>query len=229
MRQRTVQACIACGVALGAAFASFGASADVIRSPTSVISNSAGDYSATFSSSNMINQSGLSAGFTSGVTNFDTYIASNPTSTANDVNGWDSPSNPIYPITIGFDMGAVYSLSRLALWNDASGSTADTQNFKVYTASNAAFTGATLVGSFTNPQGVGGGGQDPATVFNLALTSARYVELQIDSNYGNSVATVGEVAFATNGTSVPEPATLALTLAGVAAVAGIRRRRSAPV
>ena len=119
VRHQTIQTYAACLAALGAVFAPLGASADVIRSPTSVISNSAGDYSATFSSTNMINQSGLSVGFTSGVTNFDTYIASNPTETAYDSNGWDSLPGPTYPITIGFDMGAVYSLSRLALWNDA--------------------------------------------------------------------------------------------------------------
>ena len=59
------------------------ARADLILSPVSVIGNTLGQLPATspsdFSPSNLINQAGLSATFNSGVTDFDTYLAGNPT------------------------------------------------------------------------------------------------------------------------------------------------------
>lgn len=61
----------------------------------------------------MIDQSGLSSSYTSGVTNFDTYLASNPTHNSTLTTGWESG----FAITTGnvdFDLGSSVTVSRMA-------------------------------------------------------------------------------------------------------------------
>ena len=66
---------------------------------------------------NIRNQSGLSTGYTSGVTDFDTYIAGNPTHNGGGTSTiWDSNN---YTTTghIDFDLGGSFSIESFALWN----------------------------------------------------------------------------------------------------------------
>src|SRR5262245_6199090 len=64
----------------------------------------------------VINQSGLSAGYTSGVTDFDTYIARKPTHNSSDGrNIWGSDFSNTG--NFDFDLGGTYAIGAFALWN----------------------------------------------------------------------------------------------------------------
>jgi hypothetical protein len=142
---------------------------------------------------NLTNQSGLSANYTSGVTDFDSYVATTTSSSG--------PSDTFafsgIPGIITFDLGASHTLEALALWPFLS-STASIAGFTLYADTNAdpSFLG-TSIGSFnaifppSDPVG--------AQVFTFASpTATQFVQMEITSNLvGNTnLTTLGEVAFA---------------------------------
>jgi hypothetical protein len=106
--------------AIGIACASFAtaASAGLIRSPVDAAINVGGPGAGAIS--NTLDQAGLSAGFASGVTDFDAYIASNPTHTFV-FPGFEWFSDPGTSAQVTYDLGALYSIDKLALWNEESG------------------------------------------------------------------------------------------------------------
>jgi hypothetical protein len=205
------------------------ASAGFVLSPGSVIANTMGEAPGA-SVNQLLNQSGLSVGYTSGVTDFATYIASGPTHTrAVQADQWFSSIGTFPPGHIDFDLGNEYMVRDLAFWNGAGTTTANVQNFRVFTSNVPDFSVSTLVGSFTNPQ-QRSSNTYPVTVFHLTNTDARYVRLDLDTYYGNpNVVGIGEVAFdATSATAAaPEPASL--TLLGIGSIGllgyGWRRRK----
>ncbi len=154
-----------------------------------------------------IDQSGLNIGFNSGVDDFDTYIAQNPTHTLVALNNeWFTPSN-VSTATVTYDLGSVYQIDKLALWNEeASG----INLFDILTSTDGLTFSALATGlsPVDNPLG----SNYPVEVFNLSTTSAQFVRFDITScpqNVGdfNSCA-IGEVAFSTSTGVVPEPLTI---------------------
>jgi hypothetical protein len=98
------------------------APAQVVLSPVAVITDIP-TYDATVPVTNMINQSGITTPFASGVTVFDTYFA-NPgqkfaTSGNGGTNNWQSEVSFNLPLkgNLDFDLGAVYRLNKLGMWN----------------------------------------------------------------------------------------------------------------
>jgi hypothetical protein len=176
---------------------------------------------------NLINHGGLLTNFTSGVTEFDTYIAGNPQHTINSLGAeWFTDFGQT-GATLTFDMGSVLSLDRLALWTDefwGAGRVAVALSLDGITYNG--------VGGFapTNwPVNVTSYGAD---VFGFAPTSARFVQLTLSvcpqplSSAGGGCG-LGEVAFreAAGVAAVPEPMTLSLLGSGLLALAASRRRR----
>ena len=202
------------------------ANAGVILSPINVYNNTIGVFGGS-STDNMLNQSGLSAGFTSGVTDFGAYIAGNPTHTRGNelANGWVGPGGGPFTGILDFDLGATYQISNFALWNVAAGSSANVARFTLLLSSTADFSGGvTNLGSFTNPE-LAASNPYPATVFG-ASGSGQFLRLQIDSHYGNgNVVEIGEVALDASN-QVPIPATLALFGLGLAGIGWSRRRHA---
>jgi hypothetical protein len=198
------------------------ASAGVILSPTSVVLNTAGNFSSADPIENTINQAGMDTPFTSGVTDFDTYMAGNPLHNYGYTTEWFSPTG-VYSGTIIYDLGADYSLSQMALWNeDASG----LATVSMYTCPDSACSTSTFIGTFDptpNTYGV----DYPAQVVPFVGTT-EYVELFVTGpgpNDGWDGLAMGEVAFDTS--SVPEPSTFLLLGGGLAAVIWRRARRKA--
>ncbi len=214
-------------VLLAALLAPMAANAGVILSPGSVYNNTIGVFGGS-STSNMLNQTGLSAGYTSGVTDFATYMAGNPTHVRGTevANGWVGPGGGPFVGILDFDLGASYQVDNFALWNIAVNSTANVADFTLFLSSTADFSsGVSNLGSFRNPQLLGSNPY-PATIFGVS-GSGQYLRLQIDSYYGNGfVVEIGEVALDVSAPApMPAPATLALFGLGLAGFGWSRRRR----
>ena len=144
---------------------------------------------------NLFNQSGLSAGYTSGVTGFASYNPTHSNSAAGDF----FASSPSFPGNLDFDLGSSFLILSVAIWNDSQveavdPSTRGIRDFDVYTDDNSAFSSPTFVGSFTAM------GEEVETsakqTFDLTNSVGQFVRLTINSNHGSTFfIQVGEIAF----------------------------------
>jgi len=200
--------------------------ATVIRSPTSVINNTAGDYSASADIGQTIDQSGLSTTFTSGISDFDVYFGTPKHAMAYLNNEWWTPWYTTSGI-VDYDFGDIYTFDRMALWNEDSHGIA---SVGVYTDTASDFSTALFHGTF-NPTNNAYGIDYLADIFSLTTTAARYVRLDMVGSVGGSSGTdpawlsMGEVAFSTSADPVPEPATMFLLGSGLIGLAGFRRKK----
>ena len=167
-------------------------------------------------------QSGLSIGYLSGVSDFDAYIASNPTHSSAPGTDWTSLQ---VAGQADFDLGSQYVIDRAVVWNFnfAAAIEIAIQSVRIITAIDAAFTtgvvdhGIYNLNTFTEP--------NPAQVLLLTPTQAQFVRLT--DFIGNGIPqdgdpriALGEIAFR----QVPEPTTLALAGLGLSFIA-MRRKR----
>ena len=84
-------------------------SAGSIIHPTSIVSNTAGEF-APGDANHMIDESGLSSTYVSGVTDFATYMATNPSHTfAYSGFEWFSPAG-VHSGTIIYNLGASFTI-----------------------------------------------------------------------------------------------------------------------
>jgi hypothetical protein len=168
------------------------ASVSVIVSPVSATASST--TSSSFGIGNTINQSGLSAGFISSVTDFDTYIAGNPTHTiiASSYE-WFGAAGTNSGV-VDYDLGVSYPIDAFALWNEES-SGIGLFNLLASTDGTTYSTILSAISPSDNTLAADYG----ASVFGFSTTNARYFRLNLSGcpqpNPGSyQSCAIGEVA-----------------------------------
>jgi hypothetical protein len=172
--------------------------AGAILSPTAVLGTDLGTFDPVTALENMINQSGLDKPFSSGVTDFDEYFTTGapPFGQGRFDLGWQSDFTFTLPLTgfVDFDLGAVYDIDRIAVWNRS----LENGNFLVSETLGGPFTSA---GSFHLQNKLNFPfSYQPEIVLLDDTVSARYLRFDITSAYKFDItdtfayAIVGEVA-----------------------------------
>ena len=139
----------------------------------------------------IVDQTGLSAPYISGVTDFDSYVR--PTTHDSVPDGTTWTYNGVNAV-ITFDLGTSYKLNALALWSlDSTNASSGVRDFDLYADIDADPSSlGTLLGSFNastfaNPV--------QSQVFDFTVTDTQYIQMQVNSNGGATTTGLGEVAF----------------------------------
>lgn len=186
---------------------------------------------ANFPPSSLIDQSGLSTGFVSGVTDFDTYIASNPTHGTAQGTRWVATTAPRLtgPINLDFDFGSVLSIESLALWNVGNNNNANITQFNLLGDADGDFSSGSfslLSSQAANPN-TGPLAAVLPEVFSFAPSAQQFVRLEILSNNGSIFTGANEVAFEQSVAVVPEPSSLLFLITATLAGVGVLRKKNA--
>lgn len=192
------------------------ASAGVVIGATSVTA-SAGippDYGPPTSVNNLIDQSGLTANYVSGVTDFASFTSTTEASYSCCFPELGGVAGPVSGSYVDFSLNSPTAIGAIVMWNQ-SGS-ASLQSFNLLGSNGGPFS---LLGTFSMVDG------GSAQVFHFAAGVFQEFRVQILSNFGYEGGTVwNETAF--EGVSaVPEPSTWAMMILGFAGVGFIAYRR----
>jgi hypothetical protein len=201
------------------------ASAGVATYTGSVLAAPAGSFGLV--AQRLFDQSGLSAAYVNGVTDFAQYSAAGVThlgSSNTNGTGYLAAAGA----TVDIDLGSTLLLSSLALWNDNDAQ--GVRNFSLSIADNPAFNDAVSLGSFVAAYGSNNafltyGQGTAAQVFDLNDASGRYVRVKFESAYSGNNINVGEMVFGGSAPQpIPAPDSLALTGLGLLTLFTFRRR-----
>lgn len=155
-----------------------------------------GQFSVQYTPTFAIDQSGLAAPYTSGVTDFDSFA-----STTGTVNGgssfttWYSAQN-VLTGNFDFDLGGTRNIESFALWADPQVSpNQGVKDFELYADDNAAYSSPVLLGVYTAVDGIPNA-TNFGQVFTFTNTAASHVRMVILSNHGSTFVTgMVEAAF----------------------------------
>lgn len=219
----------AMAVAASLAFAPSAQAQDVIISPVDGVIDVGGPGAGLLS--HTFDQSGLTSGFTSGSTLFDAYLSGGPEHTAI-FSGfeWFSASGSS-TAQVTYDLGAVKSVGRLALWNEESSGIGSLDLYGSVDGTSFFSLALGLVPTDNPLDGPASSVFYGADVFDFGYQSMRYVRFAMSDCPQDDPGTyqgcaIGEVAFAEGSAVVtPEPASAALVLTGLLGFAVARRRK----
>ncbi len=169
----------------------------------------------------VINQSGLSQNYVSGVTNFDTFVGSATHGTVTTGNAVQLLENP-FPgnESYAFGFASAKTIDAIAFWYS---NLVTSANLEIYADIDNDFTNGTsgLLASFTVFSSVA---PISSVVIPISTTTTSFIHLHVVSATNPAFA-FGEIAFR-SAIPIPEPATATLGLLSVAGLM-MRRRRMA--
>jgi hypothetical protein len=165
---------------------------------------------------NLIDQSGLSVGYTSGVDNFDAYLAGSPEHNNSTSTVWQSDS--VQTGNVDFDLGGIFLVEEIAFWNIPFNGSAVTQ-VQLFASNDPTFENAIDLGVFMIPYEEGPSSL-PAELLDIADTSAQFVRIEVQENFDDAPRSgFAEVAFGV----VPEPSASLLACTALVVLAALRR------
>lgn len=176
----------------------------VVIQPTAVLGHSllrSSDYTAEAS----INQVGLTATYTSGVTTLTSYAAQDPRQgfTTSSFEGFTATADGQVNAIFDYDLGAVYDLEKILFWNTKNDEASRVVSFQVFVDTSSGFGSAVNLGTFT-PNAGSSSFPTPLEVLNLPAATSRYVRFRVLTNGGAAYSELGEIAFAgRTSTSIP--------------------------
>lgn len=179
--------------------------------------------------SSTYDQYGLINDYESGVTDFDTYIASNP------LHVWDfsvDDGGTTYyyewfsnfgtaTASVSYDLGEVRFTQGMALWNEDGNGIG-----KLNILGSIDGVTWTTLGSGLSPTNHDQGVDYGADVFSWGVLATRYIKIEASQCPSSSTwvgCSIGEVAF--NVSAVPEPSSIAMAGLGLAIVGAVATRR----
>jgi hypothetical protein len=196
--------------------------ADVMLAPSTVSANVSTSIG---SLPDIINQSGLSPTYTSGVTDLATYLALDPTTQNTDTGVW---AGPIPGSTAELTFGTTGEvIDALVLWDRAPVGQG-VEGFTLLASADASFADPTVLGNFVAAEGSGNGSVGEtatAQLFTFAPNDDEFIRMDVTSIYGICCVSLSQVAFGEEASSVPEPASLALFGSALGGFGVIRRRK----
>ncbi|MEP3244491.1 MAG: VPLPA-CTERM sorting domain-containing protein [Sneathiella sp.] len=168
----------------------------------------------------LINQSGLSASYVSGVNDFDNFVAT--------TTGFKNPQGiggvyAPFPVNLDFAFSGTVNLDGAAIWNQIG--SASLKEFDLYGSLSGNFDDIILLGSYLHDHQGG-----LAFIADFTQTAVSAIRMTINSNYGYSFsARFDEIAFRGTISAVPLPAALPLFAAGLIALGfrSFRREKTA--
>jgi hypothetical protein len=180
------------------------------------ISTSTRPFSVDYLPEYAIDQSGLSKSYSSGIDDFDAYLAFNPTHVNYTPTGYLTQKSIPYGY-LDMSLGGPFNVSALALWN--AGEYVGVDRFSLYASSDSSFLDTTFIGSFWTDEPSGN-----AEVFDFAPITTRYIRFEILlNNSGGGFSTgINEIAFRHEVTPVPEPSAFAIFALGLMGLASRR-------
>ena len=202
-----------------------GVNAGPILSATSAQINSGGPGSGSINDT--LNQNGLAIGYTSGVTDFDSYIASNPSHTST-YSGFEWFSNPgSNSASVTYNLGSLQTIDALALWNEEAAGIGVLDLFTSTDGINFSVLSLGLSPTDNSPYPA------PyfADVFSFSPISTQYIRFDMSAcpqqpaNYTSCA--IGEVAFRQGQSNVPEPSAITLLGLGLAGIGFSRKKKTA--
>lgn len=141
--------------------------------------------------SRLIDQSGLSASYISGITDFDSFTSSTTAAFIgqNNIGGVGGATSST--ATFDFFLGSIINLGGMAIWNQAG--TASLRFFDVFGSTDGSTFSFLTSGEMPAPSSTTA---EPAHIFSWAPAAVSYIRLVTLENFGFSTATrLNEVAF----------------------------------
>lgn len=170
---------------------------------------------------NLINQSGLSANYVSGVTDFNAFTATTTVDSSIGIGGQAGMPTPSMPINFDLDLGGLVTIDAIALWTQGTGA-ASISTFDLLVSNVSDFSSATTLGSFTM---VNTDLPALANIFTFTATQTQFIRLSVTSNLGYPIATRFNEFAARS--AVPLPAAVWLFSSGLLGLVGMSRREKA--